>query len=196
MARVRAEADNAAILDLFVRRVEELLALRLVTSGQLAAKLTIKGSVGGPMSVEQAIPDEEDLRSFLLTFRQLVSDKEPVFLPSVANILWTAVETSDKREILAAARARYQRALRHGTLGFEHNGRRYSPEATLRQWINGHYFHNDPALAEQLRQRAADPIAEIAMRHAFMDILTEATRYAEHLARCTIYWRSTGILSI
>jgi hypothetical protein len=74
------------------------------------------------VSFSQSIPDEEDLRSFLLTFRQLMSPKEPVFLRSVAGLLWQAVDDPTNREILAAARTKYDHALRHGTVRFEHNG--------------------------------------------------------------------------
>ena len=194
MAKPRKDIGVTETLNLFVVRVEELLALRLVTSGQLTAQLSIKGTATGQISFSQSTPDEEDLRSFLLTFRQLVSEKEPVFLRSVANVLWVAVDDPAKREILEVARAQYDHALRQGSLRFEHNGTHYSPEETLRQWINGRYFHNDQGLSAQLEQRDADPISAVMSRHAFMELLVEVTRYAQHLARCATYWRSLGVL--
>lgn len=63
-------------LDLYVKRVNELLSTRLVTSGDLRTSLSMRASVDQPMELSVHEPDEEALRSFLLTFRQFVSDKE------------------------------------------------------------------------------------------------------------------------
>ena len=192
----RTEAETTAILDLFVSRVRELLSLRLVQSGQLDASLSIKGRVNQPMEIHLATPDEELLRSFLLTFRQFVSKSEPIYLESVANILWKSTSGAGEHELLDTLRRSYRQALRYGPVGFTRNGANYSPFETLQQWINGHYFHNNREFAEQLASRASDPTSEIFLRHALMTVLVEGSRYAKYLAECTTYWRSTGILTV
>ena len=63
-------------LDLYVKRVNELLSTRLVTSGDLRTSLSMRASVDQPMELSVHEPDEEALRSFPLTFRQFVSDRK------------------------------------------------------------------------------------------------------------------------
>jgi len=72
-------------LGLFVDRVEQLRTTRAVRGG-LNSEMSINYHRMHGMQFRLTEPDEEDIRSFLLTFRQFVSEKEPVFVPSTYNI--------------------------------------------------------------------------------------------------------------
>lgn len=179
-------------LDLFVRRVEELLRTRLVTSGDLRTSLSMRASIDEPMQLSVHQPDEEDLRSFLLTFRQFVSDKEPVFVRRIANLLWQRLTGDEVRGYLQRSRDRYGQSLRSGSLKFIADEHHFTPEEALDLWINGRYFHNDERKAATLSR--LDPMSAIFVRQVFLEVLVEATRYIRFLADVVIIARRDGVL--
>ncbi len=72
-------------LELFVARVEQLKQLRLVRRQQ-PIKYSFHWDIDPQLTkVESVEPDEEDLRSFLLLFRQFISRGEPVFIERAFN---------------------------------------------------------------------------------------------------------------
>lgn len=180
------------VLDLYVRRVEELLSTKLVTSGDLRTSLNMRASIDEPMQLSVHQPDEEALRSFLLTFRQFVSDKEPVFVRRMANVLWQRLTGDEVRDHLQRARERYGQSLRTGSLKFVADTHHFTPEEALDLWINGRYFHNDQRKAATLD--ALDPMSAIFVRQAFLEVLVEATRYVRFLADVVIIARRDGVL--
>jgi hypothetical protein len=116
-------------LSLFVERATELGNARLLKTGGLRTDWSVTFGPGGTEATTYD-PDEDDFRSYLLTFRQFVSDDEPIFVNRVASILWQRI-TDDE---------------------FRFNGERLRPEGLLDLWINGIYFHNDAAKAEKLKR--------------------------------------------
>ena len=81
---------------------------------------------------------------------------------------------------MEAARERFSRALQHGTLAVVVDEHRFSPDEVLDLWANGQYFHNDARKAQTLR--ALDPLSTIFVRHVFLDVLVDATKYYIFLA--------------
>lgn len=179
-------------LDLYVRRVEELLSTRLVTSGDLRTSMNMRASIDEPMQLSVHQPDEEALRSFLLTFRQFVSDKEPVFVRRIANLLWQRLSGDEVREHLARARGRYGQSLSAGSLKFVADTHHFTPDEALDLWINGRYFHNDHRKAATLD--TLDPMSAIFVRQVFLEVLVEATRYIRFLADVVVISRRDGLL--
>jgi hypothetical protein len=179
-------------LDLFVRRTEELIATRLVRSGSLRASLNLRAAQNQPVQLTTHAPDEDDLRSFLLTFRQFTLQNEPVHAPSIHNNLWRRLTGDGVREQLAAARQRYGDAMKTGGLALVLNEHPFSPTEVLDLWINGRYFHNDSRKAKTLDQ--LDPMSTVFVRHAFLDVLVEATKYVLFLANVIVIVRREGLL--
>lgn len=184
--------NEDATLDLFVRRVEELLATRLVRSGDLRTNLSMRAAIDEPVQFSVHEPDEESLRSFLLTFRQFVSDKEPIFVHKIANVLWTRLSGDEVRGHLQRARERYGQSLRHGSLKFVSDEHHFTPDEALDLWINGRYFHNDERKAATLGR--LDPMSTIFVRQVFLEVLIEATRYIRFLADVVVISRRDGLL--
>jgi hypothetical protein len=179
-------------LDLYVRRVEELLDTRLVTSGDLRSSFTIQGAVDAPVSLDIHQPDEENLRSFLLTYRQFVSDDEPIFANRIANVLWVSLDGDSLRGHLEQARARFKDTFRTGAISLTLNEHEMSPERAFDLWINGRYFHSDTRKARTLD--ALDPVATTFVRHIFLDALVEGTKYFRFLADVILIARRDGLL--
>jgi hypothetical protein len=178
--------------DLFVRRVQELHSTRLIASGDLRTNLNLRAAIDQPVQLSVHEPDEEHLRSFLLTFRQFVSDKEPVFVRRIANELWRELTGDEIRSHLERARRRYGDALSKGSLKFVAHEQHFRPEEALDLWINGRYFHNDERKAATLDR--LDPMSAVFVRQVFLEVLIEATRYIRFLADVIVIARRDGLL--
>ena len=86
-------------LGLFRDRAEELKNTRFIKDGY-SPNITIKlDRMEGSRFISKE-PNEEDLRSFLLTFRQFVSPKEPVFLNRIYNLCQKAITSEMLRDYL------------------------------------------------------------------------------------------------
>jgi hypothetical protein len=127
----------------------------------------------------------------LVTFRQFILRDEPVEVGRVANIVWQRLTGDEPRVQLARARRRYNTELRTGGLGFVLNDKRFRPEEILALWINGRYFHNDERKAAAID--ALDPMSTIFVRHVFLGVLVEATRFIVFLANVIVIAQRDGL---
>ena len=93
--------------------------------------------------------NRQELRSFLLCFRQLVSDGDPVYLPRILRLLPRHIDDTGLRERLGRALDAWKAAqgipsvLAPLTLGPYASGRE-----TARLYLNGGVFHSDPDLSD------------------------------------------------
>lgn len=135
--------DDKRRLKRFIQRVHELRMRRMVQEWTGYTYSLNVDSVKG-VSVRMEMPDEEDLISFLVVFRQFISEKEPVFLNRIYGICFKRLEPNNQlREQLIKGRQEWQRALKNNGIGLQFNEQSYSPEDVAKLWINGHYFHSD-----------------------------------------------------
>jgi hypothetical protein len=161
---------EAAILGEFAARVEELRRCRIVRGEALQAALRFEGGRQG-LQILVPNPDEDDLRSFLVTFRKFVSDQEPVHLGRVFNAAQRCVTSDLLRDALISARAEWKQALDGRGIRVIDEGRALTPETVLDLWINGHYFHNDTRKAKAL-DRLGIPVVS---RFIFLNVLVDTT---------------------
>lgn len=153
-------------LELFVRRVQELVDTRLFRSNQLfnyQPKLAIVQ--GQPISVEAQNPDEDDLKSFLVTFRHFTMKDEPTYFYHVCNTAYMRFTPSQatERDKLADARKIWQ-AAEKGAEVFIVDGKRLNPTEIYDMYINGLYFHNDPNYVKKLYTLQNLPVPFLQMR--------------------------------
>jgi hypothetical protein len=193
--REQTSDEKTKTLDLFVRQVQNLVGLRLVTSGQLDSSVTIRIR-GGTADFEPSQPDEEDLRSFLLTFRKFMLQDDPLNIGKIANLLYAEITNDDHRKLLNNERARYKAAMKHGKIVFDVDGTPCTPEENFDLWINAIYFHNDDAKAQTLAARTDHPISKAMSRHALVELLVEVTRYLVRLTNLILSCRSNGTLRV
>lgn len=170
--------DDKRRLIQFVQRVHELRTRRMVREWRGYNYSLNVDSVKG-VSVRMEMPDEEDLRSFLMTFRQFISDKEPVFLNRIHKICIRRLEpTNQYREQLIKGREQWQRALKNNGIGLQFNEQDYSPEDLAKLWLNGHYFHNDEDKYATLVTMFDSGFGFVKAH--FMHFITEATPVIFH----------------
>lgn len=183
---------EAERFDLFVQRAGELFDTRMVGDGDLHASMSMSVDLGGPLSVDVHEPDEEHLRSFLLTFRQFVSEREPIFVRRVAGLLWERLSGDGYRGTLLHARQEYSRAVRTGAFQLVLDGDHVTPEQVTDWWVNGYYFHND-------EQKRAVPERLVGLRatfgrQAFLGLLVDTTNYIGSLAGVILVTQRSGAL--
>jgi hypothetical protein len=165
-------------LHLFLRRVEELGATRLVQGG-FGAGLSINFDRVRGLRFTTRYPDEEDLRSYLLTFRRFVLRKERVSYRRIYDFCFEHVTSDDMKQRLVEARQGWVASLRDGGFGLVVDDTSHHPEHVLDLWINGHYFHDDSAKLAALDCLA--PVSVILSKFAFLNAVIEATKQVIYL---------------
>ena len=194
MASPESRAPSV-LLNLFLDRAAELFGTRLARSGGLDTSFSINfdRATGARFSISN--PDEEDLRSYLLTYRQFISNDEPVFVNKIHNVLWHNLDSSSKyREGLAEAQGHWRQQCRQGMIALSIDGKALPPELLQDLWINGHYFHNDSRKRQDLM--AMSDMAKLLVRHGFLDQVGVGSRYVAYLSSVIRFGRSQGALAL
>ena len=185
--------DPKDCLDLFLRRIDELRATRLIQSGALSDAFHLGTTAGGPAIFSVSVPDEDHFRSFLLAFRHLVAEREPAKLDRVANILLQHLGHNQLRETTIQAREAWRRERKRGPMRLVIDGRDYGPERVLDLYLNGRYFHSDASKARELGSVGA--IGERLTRQQLNAMLVSGVNYASRLHWIVVTGRREGLLS-
>jgi hypothetical protein len=102
------------------------------------------------MAVQVNLPDENDLRSFLVAFRMFIAPNADIRLNKVCNTCFLGLKsTNDLRYIVLSRRERYERERSENPVGSSSKSTRTGDKAAL-LWMNGGYFHSDLDKYEEL----------------------------------------------
>ena len=173
-----AEMNTHEQLEMFSARVEQLRNTRLIRQGFNPA-ITISWDRMKGLRFQSEEPDEETLRSFLLTFRQFVSNNEPVFLNRVYNLCQRHLSSDQLKGYLVESREAWRQAQRSSGIRLVINNEELTPEFVTDLWINGCYFHSDPEKLSRLKQLL--PHEGMLVRNQFLSYLVDATRQVIYL---------------
>lgn len=167
-------------LELFVERAGQLWDTRVRREG-------LKVSVRMKWTAEDELlrttmdePDAEDFRSYLLTFRQFISEGEPLYLHKIYNLCHRHITDDKCREYLAEARKEWQQICKTSDTGMTLtlNSVVLSPADVADLWINGHYFHNDPEKIRTLK--GLESYLYYSSRTIFLDYVIETSKVIFH----------------
>lgn len=184
MPRIHTKSDPALLfspretLELFVARAEELQHSRLLAN-DFSPSFSMNWDRVSGLRFHSNEPDEEDLRSYLITFRKFIAQREPLYLFKIYNICLQYLLSDKMRDNLLEARAAWTKQLRDGGFRLNFNDRNISPEYITDLWINGYYFHDEPEKYRKLKSLL--PHENMLVRHVFLDHLLEATRQIAYL---------------
>lgn len=151
--RGRSNISPSERIELFLRCVKELQDRRFVHEGLTQFNFQIKYDEKlQRLETKLQEADQEDFRSFLLTFRKLISNNEEVNVDRVLNICIEFIknEQQELREVLKELKTVWGYGYRNGFVQMQQGGRNLTPEYVLDLWINGSYFHDDPDKRQQL----------------------------------------------
>jgi hypothetical protein len=182
--------DRGKQLEKFVKHVETIRRLPLVTDGQgVGFSLNMDRTRG--MSVRVNLLDENDLRSFLLTFRMFISPNAEIQLNKIYNTCFLGLKkNNDLRDRLVKARAVWKEALGNvGSLKFEEET--YSGKDAALHWMNGGYFHSDLERYEQLVELLDRGWPYVQMH--FENFVVNATRVIIYTGHVVEYARKNDL---
>jgi hypothetical protein len=182
--------DREKQLETFVKHVELLRRLPLVTKGQgVGWSLNVNKAKG--MSVQVTLLDENDLRSFLLTFRMFISPKANIQLNKVYDTCFLKLKANnDLRDRLVEAREVWKEALgKAGSIEFEE--RMYSREQAALMWMNGGYFHSDLERYAELNEQLGRGWPYVQMH--FGNFVVDATRVIIYTGHVIEYARRNNL---
>lgn len=176
----------------YLTRARELSDTRLLRSWR-GTKLTVNYDYLSGLKIQSHQPDEEDLRSCLVTLRQFLMNDEPVFIFRIYNIAQLHLASDDLKKKLQDSRKLWSAFQRQGPIRFEVNGKVLTPERITDLWINGYYFHND-ADFRVLENLARHGPGGVLARHMFLDWITEAAKQIFYVANVLRYAEAQGML--
>jgi len=167
-------------LELFVSRAEELLNSRLIVNG-FGTSLSFGFDRVKGLTFSSKQPDEELLRSFLLTFRKFISKSETVFLFRIFSLCQQHLSSDNLKNSLIEARQYWSQEVRGGRTGsvnYKLNEIQITPELITDLWINGYYFHDSPDKLRELEQLLSNH--KVLVRHIFLDHLVQAVKFVSY----------------
>jgi len=177
------------VLRLFIERAEELRTSTFIQSGFVPH---LHAGRSGTVPAETTIsePDEDDFRSFLLTYRQFISNDEPIYIYKAFKLCHTHITDPKGRMLLANARKEWRTLEEGDMLRLVEKGKEISPTETQDLWINGYYFHNDQDKRKRLN--ALSDGFQKAFRYQFLAYVYEATRIILYVADQLTYAFKVG----
>jgi hypothetical protein len=135
--------DDKGILELFLRKVDELNNTRLVREG-FDSGVTMKWSAETKaLDFQFQQPDEELFRSLLLSLRHFLLKKEPTYIYKIYNICHRRLRNETYKSNLSKSRGFLDESLRSSGITLNLNNKHFSPDYVWGVFINGLYFHND-----------------------------------------------------
>ena len=157
----------------FAYRVDELQSFRLFEQGGLRSSLNISAAqIGAPVSIGHHEPDNDDLRSYLMAFRKFLLKRDPTFIGYVFGIAHRHITNEEFVARLAAAREKWNDAMKKGNVVYKVNDDQLTPELVMDLWINGGYFHDDLEKDGRLQELVRVPMS----RWLFLDSVVTASK--------------------
>jgi hypothetical protein len=181
------------MLMVFAQRTRELSERRLVRKG-MNTKLTISWDCVSSL-LRQKIdqPDEEDLRSYLLEFRQFISKQEPVFLSRIFNECFQNLDSSELQDELKKAQEEWKLVFQKiGAFQLVIDDKKLTGEYILDLWINGYYFHNDVDKANELHRYLSNNSMAL-VRMQFLSVLSALTNIILYVGNVVNYGLREGL---
>jgi len=148
----------------FVERALELSKLRAIEDGLQSSYNLTWSADSSELRMTSREPDEEDFRSFLLLFRQFISDNELVFANRIFNDCIRFIRDDKLKEQVQKARDAWRNAFCSSGIAMHVDGTELTPEYVIDLWINGHYFHNDADKAAELKELLGQPLQFVRMQ--------------------------------
>jgi len=181
------ESQEMHSCQVFVQRAKELYERRLVSTSLSQLRFTISCDAASQI-LKQSAPkiDEEDLRSFLLTFRHFVSDNEPAFINRIFNLCDQHLQNDYYRGELRKARQEWRSCFeKMGPIAVTINQKQLTGEFLLDLWINGVYFHNDNEKGDELNRLLG--ASSYLVRMKFLETLSSLTQVIFYVSSVVDY---------
>jgi hypothetical protein len=182
-------------LELFLKLMKEMRDTSLAKKGFSVKHSYRWNKSDGILHVDLEQPDEDDLRSFLLTLRKILSKNEDAYIQTIHRIFYKRVKRDDMRQDLGAMNSEWRTQLANGGMNINLNGRKLPPEYVVEVWLNGKYFHDDIDYAQELNQlETVGLVGSTLHRVQFLNAILSTANYALWLASNLDYCLNQDLL--
>jgi hypothetical protein len=132
--------------------------------------------VGSLLKIQ--LPDQDDLRSFLVVFRRFVAQKELLHLLRIYNTVEQCLPEGFTKDAFKKSKGRYKAACRQNyPSDFTIGDTKLKPEyAAVHLWMQGHVFHDEPEKIAELGLDAYEEPVRSAIIFQFVQFALNATR--------------------
>jgi hypothetical protein len=161
-------------LELFVARVDDLSQTTLIQSNGLVNEWSLSFAHNQPTVFRSVQPNEDLLRSYLLSFRKFVSKDEPVYVGYIHGLCHRHFTSDELKARIKDCQHGWKQTIAQAGFKMELYGKHFTSEHIADLWINAHYFHDDPEKAKELSRYA--PPAVFIVRQEFLNFVVETTR--------------------
>lgn len=177
--KAKRERTDYERLELFVKKVDELANTNIAKKG-FNIEYTMQGGKDRPAESKLQQPDETDVKEYLLTFRQFISEDEDIYLNRIFNICHRHIVNDEVKKHLAKARQIFEGMKKNNGLSITVNNVQLTSLYITDMYINGKYFHND--IDYQTEIDKMDLVTADVVRFEFLS-------YVESVTRIIIYVR-------
>ena len=133
---------------LFKQKICQLQKVSIVKDGfNVGVDFKYKQEQG--LEIKGRFPNEDSVKSLLMSLRFFLNNDEPLFFYKICNILYLGTNGEIRKEA-AQIRKIFSDILHNPPINFVENGKTLSPEKIINLWINGEYFHVDEEKAQTL----------------------------------------------
>ncbi|MFQ5754036.1 MAG: hypothetical protein ACE5HI_18770 [bacterium] len=115
----------------------------------------------GRIAGGKKLPDDNTVKSFLMSFRHFYLVKSCVNFGKICNLLRKRIEViNDPIALadLARIHSSYKDALKTRLVDIITGKKNYTPKEIIDLWFNGIYFHTDPKKVKEIDKILADPL--------------------------------------
>lgn len=154
--------------------VEKMVSTRLMKKG-LKSSLNISGNKYTGTTINIAWPDEDELRSFLVTFRHFILKGSPVFLNRLYKLLIDNVSDKEVKDMLLRNRPHWHEIHRMNSMVLIISNPKMKPEEIVDLFMSGDIFHLD--LDKRKVLKSLNFFNEQLLKYRFIDYLFMAIKH-------------------
>jgi hypothetical protein len=169
------------LVDLFLKRYEEMWATRVIQKGFKVSLSFHSDFDKNQTEINLIQPENEDFRAFLTYFRKFIATESDFNLYRIYDVCQLHLTDSDFRKRLASSRKDFaQIRLQSGGVILEIGNKIRTSEEIADIWINGEIFHDDPDKTEFLE--SLDVYFYNECRFVFLCFVQETSKLIQYVA--------------
>ena len=156
-----------------VGRLGDEIASHPMFAGDQQSGVTVTFE-GGQLAVEERLPDEQLMESWLLRMRPFLLVHDDAHLATVVDLAITHIDDARLVHSIESARHGYDQAAQSLGVRLVRNNQEMTPERAAGLWLNGVYFHHDADKEAELMSHL--PMEAALVRDQFLAFMKELTR--------------------
>lgn len=143
--------EKITTLKLFHRKVDELKETSMLKE-ETQIGINFSAKKGGNLQIRSSLPNEDKLKSFIMSVRFFLLEKEPTQIYKICSLIVKSEKDDRLKNDVKYVRERMFQILNESPMRFEHNNKVVTPNEIIKLWFNAHYFHCDVEQDKRLNE--------------------------------------------